>query len=262
MTDTAAKTRPTPKAAVASAAPATEVVANKVEAPAATASTPVQSPAATTLTKPVAAAPVAKKAESRGAIIAAPTTKPTPAAPRPAVKPVAKKPALRAAPVATPKRPAAKLATTAKEPKMVENLKTVTDKTQAYFTDANERAKGALEKSVKAFEEANAFQKGNIEALVESSKIAAKGAEKLGQDAAAYAKSSYEKANEAFRAMSSVKSPTDLFKLQSDFVRASFDAFVAETSRSTEAALKLAGEIAQPLSNRFALAAEKVKAAA
>ena len=37
---------------------------------------------------------------------------------------------------------------------------------------------------------------------------------------------------------------------------------VAETSKNTEAMLKLAGEVAQPISNRLALAADRFKAAA
>jgi len=59
-----------------------------------------------------------------------------------------------------------------------------------------------------------------------------------------------------------VKSPTEFVKLQSDYLRTTFDALIAETSRSTEAMLKLAGEVAQPISSRVALAAEKVKIAA
>ena len=127
---------------------------------------------------------------------------------------------------------------------------------------ASERAKAQMEKGAKAFEDMNAFGKGNVEAIVESSKIAARGFEQMGQDAASYMKSSYESATGMFRSMAAIKSPTELFKLQSDYARASFDAFVAEASRSTEAALKLAGEIAQPISNRVALAAEKIKVAA
>jgi phasin family protein len=149
-----------------------------------------------------------------------------------------------------------------KESKMVETIQMMTDKTKNAFADANERAKAQMEKGAQSFQELGAFNKGNLEAIVESSKIAATGMQKLGQDAAVYAKSSYENATSAFKSMTSVKSPTELFKLQSDFARASFDAFVAEASRSTEAALKLAGEIAQPISNRVALAAEKIKVAA
>ena len=150
----------------------------------------------------------------------------------------------------------------AKEFKMVETIQMMTDKTKTVFAEANERAKAQMQKGAQSFQELGAFNKGNIEAMVESSKIAAKGFEQMGQSAALYAKASFENATSAFKTMTTVKSPTELFKLQSDFARTSFDAFVAEASRSTEAALKLAGEITQPISNRVALAAEKIKVAA
>ncbi|GKS03049.1 phasin family protein [Sphingomonas aquatilis] len=145
---------------------------------------------------------------------------------------------------------------------IMETIETVTAKTQTAFADATERAKGAVEKSQKMFEDANEFGKGNIEAMVESSKIAVRGLEALGQDAAAFAKKSFEEATAAAKTMTSVKSPTDFFKLQSDYARSAFDAMVQQTSRNTEAMLKLAGEVAQPLSNRVALAAEKMKVVA
>lgn len=137
-----------------------------------------------------------------------------------------------------------------------------TAKAQAFFTDAGERAKGAVAKSSKLFEDATAFGKGNVEALVESSKIAAKGFETLGQDAAEFGRKQFEEATAAFKTLATVKSPTEFMKLQSDFVRSAFDSMVAETSRSTEIVLKLAGEVAQPISNRMAVAAEKMKNAA
>ena len=137
-----------------------------------------------------------------------------------------------------------------------------TAKAQAMFTDLNDRTKAAVEKSTKLIEEANDFAKGNVEAIVESSKIAAKGLETLGQDAAEYSRKSFDTATAALKTFATVKSPTELFKLQSDFFRTSFDSYVAEASKNTEAMLKLAGDAAQPLSGRLALAAEKVKTAA
>jgi phasin family protein len=133
---------------------------------------------------------------------------------------------------------------------------------QALFGEVSERAKGAYEKSVKMTEELTEFQKGNVEAMVESSKLAAKAAESLGQEAADYARKSFESSTAAFKTFASAKSPTELFKLQSDYMKTSFDSAVAESSKVTEAWLKLAGDIAQPLSNRFAVAVEKVKATA
>lgn len=135
-------------------------------------------------------------------------------------------------------------------------------KTQAMFGEAQARTQDAMNKSAKLFEDMIAFNKDNVEAMVESSKIAAKGAQTLGQGAADYAKRSFETATQTMQTLSSVKSPTEFMKLQSDFARSAFDSMVAETSRSTEHMMKLAGEIAQPLSNRFAVAAEKMKTVA
>ena len=145
----------------------------------------------------------------------------------------------------------------------IENMtETATDKTQAMFGEMNSRAKGAMEKSAAMFAELNGFGKGNVEALVESGKLAIAGFQSLAQDQAAYVRKQFEEATAAARTLTTVKSPTEFVKLQGDYVRQQFDAMVAETSRSTEAVLKLAGEVAQPISNRFALAAEKVKQAA
>lgn len=146
--------------------------------------------------------------------------------------------------------------------KMNDTIKDAAEKGQAYFAEFSTKAKAAAEKSAKAFEEINEFGKGNVEALVESGKIAAKGFETLGQDYADYARKQFEGTTAALKGFAAVKSPTEFFKLQADFVRGQFDSFVAESSKNTEAMLKLAGDVAKPISNRVALAAEKIKVAA
>ena len=229
--------------------------------------------------EPVAGHPLATLADAEAAIVAdeaveveavqaAPVVEPEPEVVIPEPQAVAPEPEMMApdpvpAPVSTPT--AAVPAAPKKESIMattIDNVTNTTAKAQAFFTDASERAKGAVAKSSKLLEEAGAFGKGNVEALVESSKIAAKGFETMGQDAAEFGRKQFAEATAAFKTLATVKSPTEFLKLQSDFVRSSFDALVAETSRSTETVLKLAGEVAQPISNRFAVAAEKMKTAA
>lgn len=136
------------------------------------------------------------------------------------------------------------------------------EKTQAIFAELNDKAKAAVEKNTKLVGEFTDLAKGNVEALVESGKIAAKGFETLGQDAAEYSRKSFENASATLKSLSAVKSPADFFKLQSDYVRTAFDSLVAETSKNTEAFIKLAGDAAQPVSNRVAVAMEKIKTAA
>jgi phasin family protein len=152
----------------------------------------------------------------------------------------------------------------------IEGIRTMTDKTntftadrfQAAFGDVNERAKVAVEKGTKLLEEATELTKGNVEALVASSKIAAKGVETLGQDAAEFGRKSFEQASAALKGLAEAKSPTDFFRLQSDYAKSAFDSLVAESNKVSEAVIKLAGDVAQPLTNRYSVAAERVKSLA
>jgi hypothetical protein len=58
--------------------------------------------------------------------------------------------------------------------------------------------------------------------------------------------------------MAAIKSPTELFQLQGKIARRNFDAFVATSSKNTEAVLKLASDSFAPISGRVNLAAEKL----
>ena len=130
---------------------------------------------------------------------------------------------------------------------------------RAAFGDVSERAKAAAEKSAKIVEELADLTRGNVEAMVASSKIAAKGVETMSQDAAEYSRKSFEEASAVLKSFAEVKSATDFFKLQGDFARSAFDAAVAESARVSETVLKLAGEVAEPLNSRYNVAAERVK---
>ena len=133
---------------------------------------------------------------------------------------------------------------------------------QTSFADIQGKAKAAFEKGTAALGEANDFAKGNVEAVIASARVAAKAGESLGQEAADYGKKHFEAASAAFKSFATVKSPTELFQLQSEFAKASFDSIVSEASRVSESLLKVAGDVAQPISNRYALAAEKIKSVA
>ena len=254
----------TPAKAAAAAKPVTKP---PVAAAAVKAAVAVPAKPAPEAIKPVEIAPVAPKVELPA---------PAPVTPEPVIE-MAAEPAGSPEPVVpellipepvlivetSPPVAPATVATIQKEVTIMEaNLKNAAEKAQTLFAEANERAKAAVEKGTKLFEEANEFSKVNVEAIVESGKIAAKGLETLGQDAADYSRKQFEGATAALKSLSAVKSPTDFFKLHSDYVRSAFDSVVAQTSKNTEAMLKLAGEVAQPISNRVAVAVEKVKIAA
>src|SRR3546814_18856277 len=71
------------------------------------------------------------------------------------------------------------------------------EKLQAVYGEFNEKAKVAVEKRGKIIEELNELTKGNVEAGVETGKIAPKGAAHLGQEASGEPPHSCKKANTA-----------------------------------------------------------------
>lgn len=223
----------------------------KTETPAAKAE--AAAPAASAASTPAAQKPVAKPAAKAASVAKA--AKPT------------RKPARRAARPAAPARPARVAARTAtnqidKGTKTVTNeAKKAADRFQTVFGDVNAQTNTAIERNTKLAEELTALTQGNVEAFVASSRVAAKGAEKIGQDVAEYSRKSFEQASTAFKTFADVKSPADLLRLQADFVRTQFDSAVAESSKLSEQMIKLAGEVAQPLTNRYSVAAERVKSA-
>ena len=133
------------------------------------------------------------------------------------------------------------------------------EKAGAFFTDVSGRAKDAMAKGTQAIEELVEFSKGNLEALVSSGRVAAKGAEEIAKYSADYGRATIEKANATARQFAAVKSPTEFFQLQGDIAKQTLDAVVAEGSKFTENYLKMLGEIAQPISSRVAVAVDKVK---
>ncbi len=133
-----------------------------------------------------------------------------------------------------------------------------TDKFQDLFAGAGERSQELVTKSQKAAENMTDLAKANVEAIVEAGRIAATGVKSLGQDVLASGRDGIEQASDAVKTLAEAKSPTEFFQLQSELARASFDRFVAESSKLTERVVKLAGEAAQPLQNRASVNAERI----
>jgi phasin family protein len=228
--------------------------------------------AVTTPLAEAAPAPKAKRGRPRKpAVVTPPVAKRAAPAKRtakakPAAKPAAKAPAK----IKTVKKPVpAKPKRSAQTPKSKETImaKTtttdaITGKIKTVLADVQERAKAAYEKSTAAAGEMTEFTKGNVEAVVTSSKILASGLQDLGKTYVDESKTAFETLTTDAKALAAVKTPTDFFKLQSELMRRNFDTFVATGSKHSEEMVKLANEAFAPLSTRMSLAMEKAKLAA
>lgn len=180
------------------------------------------------------------------------------AAPVKAVRPAQQEPiASPPLPVQTPTQP--------KETVM----ETATETTTPDFTaslgnvgaDMQGRLKAAYDKMTGMGTEMTDLAKGNVEAAVESGKVLASGMQDLGRSAVEDAKNAYETMTADVKQMAAVKSPTELMQLQGELARRNFDAMIAQTSKNTEAMMKLMNDAFAPISNRISIAIEKAKAA-
>jgi phasin family protein len=128
---------------------------------------------------------------------------------------------------------------------------------QTLFAEFGERSQDVVKRSQKVAEELADLTRANVEALVESGRVAAEGARSIGQDVVAKSRENVEQTADVIRTLAEAKSPTEYLQLQSDFARASFDRLVSESSKLTESMVKLAGQTFQPLTNRATANAER-----
>ncbi|MBP2230729.1 phasin family protein [Azospirillum agricola] len=116
-----------------------------------------------------------------------------------------------------------------------------------------EQVEKASAKILKSYDDLSTLTKGNVDAVVKSGTIVAKGAEEAGKQVAAFTQSSLEKSVSTGKALLAVKTIQELVELQNAYAKASFDAFVAETTKLQELSVKIANEALAPLSERVNL---------
>ncbi len=140
------------------------------------------------------------------------------------------------------------------------DIKTMRDDAKAAFASMTPDGIGdAMKKTSEMTSGMTDMAKGNMEAMVETSRIAATGAQDFARDMAEYNRRTFEHVTAAMKEMAQAKSPTELFQLQSNYASKLFDLAIAETSRTTESMMKLAGEVARPMQNQVAEATAKVR---
>lgn len=123
-------------------------------------------------------------------------------------------------------------------------------------TAAKEQFDKAATQLLKSYEDLQAAGKANVEALVESSSIAAKGAEDLSREIVAYSQSALDKSITTGKALLTAKTLQEVVELQNSFLKSSFDSLIAETSRIRELSVKVTNEALAPLSARVNATAE------
>lgn len=227
------------------AVPAAEKpVSLSADAPAAQPVTAEQKPATKTVTKrkaaPKRAVATARKTAKKG------TTKMT-ATKRTATKRVAQN---------------TKAANTKAANKVKNAAETLGNRFEKLTATAQERAKEAADRAVRLSKNTVEFNRENIETLIESTKITARGAQELGKTNLKYTRENFVEASRALQGVFSVATPRDFFEKQTDYLRTGVDRVMDQTSSNIDAVTKLAGQAYQPIADRVSTIRKEIKKAA
>jgi phasin family protein len=125
---------------------------------------------------------------------------------------------------------------------------------------SNVAFKDGIEKTLAAFNEANAHSKKNLEAVVASVTAAAKGAETLGSQAMALSKKTFDDQVAAARSLAGAKSVQEVVELQTSFARTFLESYVSEMSKLTETVSASVRESMKPLNERVTDLVERMQA--
>src|SRR5690606_37805129 len=112
-----------------------------------------------------------------------------------------------------------------------EAMKTTVDQ---FASAGNKAFKDALEKSVAALNDANAYSRQYLEAVIASTTAAAKGAEAIGAQAMAISKKSVEDQVNAAKSLAGAKSVQEVVELQTAFANTFLESYMAEMTRMSE----------------------------
>jgi len=145
---------------------------------------------------------------------------------------------------------------------MASAKKTAAEATQtieAIAADTQKAAKEQFEKVAAGVEKMTTFNQETMDAVVKSSEVAAKAAEGFGTEISTYSKKAFEDGVAAAQDFAAAKNVTELFEKQSAFAKASFEGFVAQTTKLNDMFAATAKDVATPLNARVGAASEAMK---
>lgn len=123
---------------------------------------------------------------------------------------------------------------------------------------AKEQVEKASAQFLKGYEDLQTFSKDNVDALIQSSSIAVRGAEDLSKELTAYAQASFDKTITTGKAVLTAGSLKELVDLQTEYLKSSYESLVSELTRVQDLATRVANDAAAPLSARANAAIEKL----
>lgn len=137
--------------------------------------------------------------------------------------------------------------------------KKTANKAEEMFTEAQKTFEANAEKFGKGFEGVAAFGQETLDAMTKSTEIAAKAAEDLNADIAAFSKKSFDDSVAAAKDLATATNPTELFEKQAAFATSALEGFMAQAAKWNDAMTAATKEASAPMAARANAATELAK---
>ncbi len=112
------------------------------------------------------------------------------------------------------------------------------------------QVEAGMKNATAQFEKAAAMGKDNIEAVVQSSTIVAKGCEEISKNLWGWMQNSVEQGIATSKQALAVKTLRELVDLQTEYMRNFVDQSLSETTKITEISTRVAGQAIEPINQR------------
>jgi phasin family protein len=120
-----------------------------------------------------------------------------------------------------------------------------------FYNSAREQMNKAQQSVFGNLDQASDFNRENVEAVIVSSNIVAKGFEVFGKEIAAYAQQTVEENMVTAKKLSAAKGPQELMDIQSECAKTAFDGFVAESTKLQDISTKVSSQASLPINERI-----------
>lgn len=127
---------------------------------------------------------------------------------------------------------------------------------KASFEQIATKSREAMEQSMKTIGAVTEMTRGNVDALLESSRTAAGGMQVIAQDVADYGKQTFERTTAAGQIMARARTAPELIQLQSEFARTEFTTAIAEYSKLSQTMFQTMTAMFAPLQKQAITAAQ------
>jgi phasin family protein len=133
--------------------------------------------------------------------------------------------------------------------------------TKAYdqaLSAAKETVQQTFPQAAARFEELAGLQRANLEAMFSAGTVAMKSVETLTGEVLAFNKKAIEEGVANAKKLMACKTMQEAVEMQTDLACAQFEQMLAHGTKVTDLALKMAGEIVEPIQDRIGAAVEKL----